>query len=467
MNVLDLAQQKVNLKKVASTHGGEWQGPCPACGGNDRFHVWPENNNGKGGYWCRACEKSGDNIQFLIDFEGKTFKEVCEYLNITIKDRDGHNTASPREKTRPAFQPTEHQSPVQIWQERAEKFVSWAHENIKQNPEVMQWLADRGIDAEAVDRHRLGWNPGEKGKDLYRHRQTWGLPVEMNEKTGKPRKVWIPIGLTIPYTKEYHCEASPASRGNLILSVQIRRPENTRTEDHDDPYIPIKGSSSSTFILGPERKAFIIVESRLDAIACYEAQELAGAMATGSNTAKPDSTAFQILQNAVQILNVLDYGDTGGGGKSTARAIEWWKEQFPDKCERWPVPQGKDPGEAYRLGTDLSAWIKAGLPPSMLLEDKRERENVISSVARNLKDSSHAFGMTNSPLIAELYRLLKNNPGVKIINTPDRYTVLKNDRYVGGRINYLVMREQEIIDYIINHPAPEITYKNILREATP
>ena len=29
------------LKKVASTKGGEYAGPCPFCGGRDRFRVWP------------------------------------------------------------------------------------------------------------------------------------------------------------------------------------------------------------------------------------------------------------------------------------------------------------------------------------------------------------------------------------------------------------------------------------------
>ena len=66
MNVLDLAQKHVQLKKVATTKGGEWQGPCPGCGGSDRFHVWPEKNEGEGSYWCRQCEKSGDGIQFLL-----------------------------------------------------------------------------------------------------------------------------------------------------------------------------------------------------------------------------------------------------------------------------------------------------------------------------------------------------------------------------------------------------------------
>jgi hypothetical protein len=39
MNILDLAEKHVDLKRVASTKGGEYAGPCPGCGGDDRFRV--------------------------------------------------------------------------------------------------------------------------------------------------------------------------------------------------------------------------------------------------------------------------------------------------------------------------------------------------------------------------------------------------------------------------------------------
>jgi phage/plasmid primase-like uncharacterized protein len=44
----------VALKKVASTNGGEWAGPCPGCGGSDRFRVWPVDRGGRGSFWCRG-----------------------------------------------------------------------------------------------------------------------------------------------------------------------------------------------------------------------------------------------------------------------------------------------------------------------------------------------------------------------------------------------------------------------------
>ena len=67
-----------------------------------------------------------------------------------------------------------------------------------------------------------------------------------------------------------------------------------------------------------------------------------------------------------------------------------------------------------------------------------------------------------SPVIRELYDLLRKNPGVKIINTPDRFTVLRQGKFVGGRINELVFLVPETREYILNHPAEEIGAENFI-----
>ena len=52
MNVIELLQQKsIVPKKVSNTNGGEYHSACPGWGGEKRFHVWTEQNKGKGSYW--------------------------------------------------------------------------------------------------------------------------------------------------------------------------------------------------------------------------------------------------------------------------------------------------------------------------------------------------------------------------------------------------------------------------------
>lgn len=454
INTLDLASKKTNLKKAASTHGGEWHGPCPACGGTDRFHVWPHQNEGKGGYWCRACGKAGDNIQFLIDFEGMDFKDACAYLNI---ERPDHRPDNHAPVTSQPFTPTEHSNPAQLWQEKAEKFVTWAQGNLKNNQEVLTWLAARGIDQQAAEAARLGWNPGEDGKDIFRARKAWGLP-ELLKENGKPRMLWIPRGLVIPYCPPLAGVAQGVGGG--VVRIRIRRQEG------EPRYYVVPGSSMSTMIIGRERRAFVIVESELDAIACAAATDLAGSVALGTLQGKPDAAAYAVLKEAVQILNALDYGDTGGGKAAAERAMKWWSENFNDRCDRWPVPKGKDPGEAHAMGIALKSWIEAGMPPVITMKKKARGSQLAARSA-----SSYQLPATNSklpenthPLLAELWTLLRSNPGVKIINAPDRFTILRNGKYVGGRINHLVMREKEVTDYIFDHPSEEITWQNLIRQ---
>jgi len=441
MNVLDLASKKVNLRKVSGTNGGEWQGPCPGCGGTDRFHVWPNQNDGKGAYWCRGCEKSGDNIQFLRDFEGMGYRQACEYLGEKAHDTaDTHGMTAQKRAEKPAFQPENHAAPADLWQEKAEKFLAWSQQCLEKNADVLSWLAARGISGETAINYRLGWNQGEKGKDLYRPRRAWGLPEELKDN-GKPKMLWIPIGLVIPYIID-----------GFIQRIRIRRPEG------EPRYYVLPGSSMSTMILGRERRAFVVVESELDAVAVVASCPLAGSAAMGSVSAKPDAETYAVLQGSLQILNALDY-DTAG-----AKAMAWWNEQF-DQCDRWPVPQGKDPGDAIKMGIDLNSWIKAGLPPALTLEDGGVGKKVMGKTnSPALPDPAPADDISSDlpAAVLELRQLLRINPKVKIINSAERYTVLREGKFVGGRISELVFRVPESRAYLLKHPAEEIDGTNLI-----
>lgn len=496
MNVLDLATKRVILKKASSTNGGEWQGPCPGCGGTDRFHVWPVQNEGKGGYWCRGCGRTGDNIQFLRDFEGLSFRDACARLSIALPDRPRSRGDRPAPHAAPEFKPERRIPPADLWQEKAEKFIAWAQNNLVKNtqeglliknPEILAWLAGRGISAETAANFRLGWNPGEDGHDIYRPRKSWGLP-ELLKDDGRPKALWIPRGLVIPYIVD-----------GVIYRIRIRRPEG------EPRYYVLPGSSMAVMIIGRDRRAFVVVEAELDAIAVAASTPfLAGSVALGSVSAKPDADTYAILQGALQILNALDYDLAG------ARAMEWWSEHF-DHCDRWPTPAGKDPGEAFKLGIDLKKWIEAGLPPALTIGTPQTVgiQKVGSSVTPLEKTVSPALRwgpQGNSPIperansdgrvshqnaanyqpstnetpgapaekmldrdapaipveIQELLYLLKKYPDVKIINTPVRYTVLRDGKWVGGRINELVFRVPEVTDYLMNHPAAEIDGSNLL-----
>ncbi len=72
-NLLDIISQDVSLTRAGAA---EWCGPCPWCGGKDRFRVWP-NSGTVGRYWCRQCNRKGDAIQYLRDFRGKSYRQAA------------------------------------------------------------------------------------------------------------------------------------------------------------------------------------------------------------------------------------------------------------------------------------------------------------------------------------------------------------------------------------------------------
>lgn len=66
-DLLDLFIGHCELRRTGATNGGEFHGPCPKCGGTDRFMVWPA----KGRAWCRRCGTQGDTLRWAMILEGR------------------------------------------------------------------------------------------------------------------------------------------------------------------------------------------------------------------------------------------------------------------------------------------------------------------------------------------------------------------------------------------------------------
>jgi hypothetical protein len=83
------------LKKV----GGEYVGPCPNCGGDDRFGINPRKlgKNGKAGlFGCRQCGAGGDAIDLERFFTGRGFKDAIKDLSGAPIDEEDPGEAARR-----------------------------------------------------------------------------------------------------------------------------------------------------------------------------------------------------------------------------------------------------------------------------------------------------------------------------------------------------------------------------------
>lgn len=335
MTILDIAKDLgLELKRVSTAQGGEYSSPCPMCGGEDRFRVWPEQGR-KGSWWCRRCDKKGDDIQLLIEAKGMSFPEACAYLGRKLPEKIRRRALAPPKTKTERWAPRKITEPVGEWKTKAEAFVGWAHRHLLKNKEELKWLKTRGITEKTVRRFKLGRNP----EDIYRSRSSWGLPESKNNK----KRLWLPKGLVIPWSID-----------GEIHRLRIRRPEG------DLRYYVVPGSGMApTVIVGETKRVCVVVESELDAILiAQEAGDIVSVVALGNSSAHPDKIAKDLLSSADHIMVALDFDEAG------VKAWGQWKEQYL-QVTRWPVPEGKDPGEYFKAGGDIREWVIAGLPPGL------------------------------------------------------------------------------------------------------
>ncbi len=344
MTIVDLlAADGFFSKKVASTGGGEYAGPCPFCGGgNDRFRCWPEQGE-SGHWWCRQCGRSGDGIEYLKIFRKMSFKEAAQVVGKQLNSfaPSSHGSRKPTSH----WTPRETTPPAELWQARGKKLVEESERELflphTFAQRMLGWLKEhRGLSEETIKEFRLGLVP----IDRWEGHEQWGLEPDL-KPDGTPRKIWLPRGLSIPLCRD----------GN-ILRMRIRRPKMDLQTGHDRRYHTIKGSDSRAMILESHRDIQVIVESDLDAmLVVQEAQGLVGAVSLGTAGKMPDAEAVGVLQRSRLILVSLDNDDAGAKAAWT-----WWLHHFR-QARRWPPVGGKDPGDMYLAGVNLREWIKAGI----------------------------------------------------------------------------------------------------------
>jgi len=432
MNILEAAGQAgIELRKGV-TSGREFCGPCPACWkGNDRFRVWPDKGDG-GTYWCRRCGVKGDLVQFLKDYCGYTYPQAFEAVGRTMPENYRPAAYRPAgQEKRAAFEPVQHENPVETWQTRAEAMVAESCAALLKYDRAMAWLAGRGIDEGAVRLFKLGWFAGENGKPcMFRPRSAWGLPDVLKEN-GRKKMLWIPRGFVIPCYMD-----------GLIHRIRIRRPAGDLRTPKDIRYYMLPGSGNDLLWINSEKQAHVVVESELDAMmVASKAGALVGVGALGSASNKPGASVFYHLKKAHRILVSLDYDGAG------IKSWRWWENEF-DQARMWPVPVGKDPGEAFEAGVDIRTWVIQGLPPSMTIDLHPD----------GYKPPAGLYPMQ------ELQYLLQRYP-VSIRAEIDSFEIMFdpgfNNRAIRHRIRQLFEWDDEVHWYLrMYHPDAIITGEN-------
>jgi hypothetical protein len=261
-----------------------------------------------------------------------TYLEACNYLGREPTQQRPVSLVAGKS----AWVPRICTAPGELWQGQARRLVNDAVYHLWSPPgqAVLNFLSkERGFTPDTIKAFSLGWLPRDQWADM----SVWGLP-EILKDDGKPKRLWLPKGLTIPLF------------GSGPERVRIRRPAG------DPRYYILRGSSSRALSIGDRQPATVIVESELDALLLrQEAGDIVNLVALGNAQTRPDREAAALLQRSRVILVGLDADQAGA-----KEAWRWWKAHYP-QAHRWPPIQGKDPGEMFKAGVNLKAWVQAGL----------------------------------------------------------------------------------------------------------
>ncbi len=172
VDILQLAARDVVLKKVAAN---EYAGPCPICGGRDRFHV----NTKIARWFCRQCqgERWQDAISYVMWRENRSFLEACQELTggdfkpLTVEQR------TIRQQEMENRQATEFEAQQQaLAMMDAERGCADVYHRHMQD---RTYWHKQGLTNQTIDDYNLGWCPN---CPTFRQSASYTIPVYFKDR---------------------------------------------------------------------------------------------------------------------------------------------------------------------------------------------------------------------------------------------------------------------------------------------
>lgn len=157
LDLLAVVGRSASLRKVAAN---EYAGPCPKCGGTDRFHL----HTGKG-WFCRRCtgaDKWHDAIDFRRWMYGETFARAVQALTGGARVDPAELERIQREREAAERLEAERQQSEQAAaRERlaASGLDLTYHANLNIYPEARELWRKRGIPDDWQDYYKFGYCP--------------------------------------------------------------------------------------------------------------------------------------------------------------------------------------------------------------------------------------------------------------------------------------------------------------------
>lgn len=344
VDLLALIGRDTDLKKAASTGGGEWHGSCPFCGGTDRFAVQPFGK----GWSCRQCTPNWqDAIEYVMRRDNKGFKEAVAMLGIPL---DSQPHKSNRRTVTPDMPQPLATDKVALtddeYQHSARSFCSDCFDALwsKDGAKVVEYLKQRGISEAVIERYGLGFNPDSVTMQ-------WGS-----------QEVYLSRGIVIPWII-----------GNKIWKVNIRRSTG------DSKYLPAAGGANGLYNADVLEKdqTVVMVEGEFDALVLETCVKGITPVATGTTSGARVLRWVTALGMAGQVVVAYDADeDTNEGVK---KAVQWWLDNLSNAVRLKPTAH--DVTDMWKAGANLQQWLDAYSLYFMraITPDEMEYRNLIES----------------------------------------------------------------------------------------
>jgi DNA primase len=337
-DLLALASSVTATRKIASSGGGEWAGPCPFCGGRDRFRIQPFEHR----WLCRHCTDARwqDVIEFIArrdHLDPHQFHDL-EAICTLATGSNYRNHLEPVNQSQ--VTETSHLPPSQEWQEAGQKFIEhsikelWSDEGIP----ALHYLHNRGLADDTIRGWRIGYNPRDRFESL----SSWGLE---ELKDSAHHAIWLPAGVVIPATHE-----------KTIDYIKIRR------ENAQPKYIIVRGGQPALFGADNFSAADLILltEGEFDALLTWqEVGDLVTVGTFGSATNTLISRQWDRQLDAARLILVA-FDQDEAGEKGAGKLVAQYPNSYSLSVPRLS-PLDKDITDFYLSGGELRSWLLSAL----------------------------------------------------------------------------------------------------------
>jgi DNA primase len=331
IDLLSLVQEDgFQIVRKSTSRSGQFNGPCPFCGGTDRFRVQP--NQGKYGWFaCSQCDRKGNAVDYLMIKRGMSRMEALAAVGWMPKD-GSIECAPPSALPKYVYEPRpQWNEPLAKWQEAANDFCQecqrllWRSE---QGQVALAYLRRRGLQDKTIKAAMLGYHPREE----YGTTKEWGRPV------------WLPQGIVIPWFL-----------AGKIWRVTIR--DERVAEGENGRYKQVAGGSNGLYLADTliklKRPTVVMVEGEFDALSlAQECGDLVAVVATGTTQGSHTPRWISLLARQECVLIAFDAEDKGDS------AAKWWMDRLAENAQRLR-PWWKDANQMLQDGADLRQWVES------------------------------------------------------------------------------------------------------------